>query len=445
MKNKYLLFVGLIFISSSVFASTLPTIETYYQHKEKTTEYIVDKDDDEDYKDDKFYFKILEKLSKKVSFTLNYIHNMRKYLEEQDINNKTHDYKATLDYFFFDDGDRSLKLDVNAGYKDKRYKDKQINDFDRFKTNAQLTYRVEGNYWIAFKGGLEQYDFITANHKDKYIYFGKINGKKYFMDEKLVLIGGAKLKNTEVNPVRDSSTDNTVASGQPVSNGVNLQGAKTETELNAGVDIKPGKKLLEKISLRGAWGERNTVEDDDWEDDEDELTYDYTYTLASARTVHPITDTLETALHGNIKDKNYKEVDNSYTSYLVGNDWSYKYYLQSKRKKYIVTKLDIFYGKTTYDTQVDSDNYKDGATIELAYKMWGKFSYGIEAGAMQYRYDYTEKDRNTYHAGVILTRKFFNNRLELNLEYNYRIKDYLDSDRRNIYQHSYQIGGVWKW
>lgn len=68
----------------------------------------------------------------------------------------------------------------------------------------------------------------------------------------------------------------------------------------------------------------------------------------------------------------------------------------------------------------------------------------MEFGAAQYRYELEDKDRDVYHIGAVLTRKFFHNKLEINLEYNYRIKDYLSTDRRNVYQNSFLIGGVYK-
>ncbi len=103
------------------------------------------------------------------------------------------------------------------------------------------------------------------------------------------------------------------------------------------------------------------------------------------------------------------------------------------------------YADTEYDIREDSSHYKNGATIELAYKMWGMWSYAVEFGGVGYRYELEEKDRDVYHVGAVLTKGFFDNKFKVNLEYNYRIKDYLSSDRRDVYQNSFLIGGVFKW
>lgn len=417
--KRYL--IGIIFslITSSAFAS-LPTVETYYQHTEKTTEYIVEKDDDLDYTQNKYYIRADEDLSKRLAVMLNYVNYTRTYKDEDDLNNRVQDIKNNWDYYFYKESAGSLKLDVNLAYKTKRYNDNETQDFNRTKASAQLTWDKDADWRIALKGGAEWYDFINSDEKKKNLYYEKITAKKYFNDEKIVLIGGAKLKQSEIN----------------------LKNHKNEYELDAGVDVKTDNPLLEKISLRGEFGARNTVEDEDYA--EEELNYDYKYVRASAKTVHQLTEKLETSLRGEIRDKTYEEVDYDYNSYLLGNKWKYKHYLKSKRKKYIQVSLDLVYANTKYKDLEDDSHYKDGAVLELAYKMWGMWSYSVEFGAMQYKYELEEKDRNDYHVGAVLTRGFFDNKFKLNLEYNYRIKDYLSSDRRNVYQNSFLIGGVFK-
>lgn len=415
---KYLLSVIILLISVPAYAS-LPTIRTYYQHGERTTEYIIEKDDDLDYSFNKYYISLDEELSKRLSFMLNYVDYRREYKEETDMNNRIRDYKSAWDYYFFKDKEKSLKLDFNLGYREKDYENKEKLDFEKTKVDSQLTYRDKENWWGAIRAGIDYYNFTNDKTKDRYIYSEGITVKKYFDDEHLTLIGAVRLKQVDLKEKND----------------------RDEYELELGTDIKTDYNILEKISLRWLLGERNTIEDEEYEED---LDYDYRYKSARVKTTHKLTETLETSIRGEIKEKNYDNVDYDYNSYLLGNEWSWKYFLTRKRKKYIQIGLDLVHGQTDYDIMENSSHYKNGITIALAYKMWGRWSYEIEFGASGYRYELEEKDRDVYHTGAAINRKFFDNKFEINLEYDYRIKDYLSSYKRNVYQHSFLIGGVFK-
>lgn len=417
--NKKIFYVVLFLVFAKMIYADWPVVETYYQHGERTTEDIVLDDDDLDYSFNKYYFKVDEDLTKRLSLMFNYVDQSRNYKIKDELNNNVRDYKNSWDYYFLKDKNSSLKLDVNLSYKTKRYDIKEKLDFNRVKASSQLTYRDEGNWWGAVKGGVEDYSFINNSSKDRDIYYGKVTAKKYFYDERLTLIGNVKLKQYDFKTRTD----------------------RNEYEAEAGVDIKTDYNLLEKISIRGEVGERNTIEDEEYEE---ELDFDYMYTLLKAKTVHQLLERLETSVRGEWKEKKYEEVDYDYNGFLVGNKWKWKYYLASKRKKYFQVSLDLLHGETEYDIRENSSHYKNGATIELAYKMWGMWSYSVELGGVGYRYELEEKDRDVYHFAAECSRGFFDNRFKVNLEYKYQIKDYVSSDRGNVYQNSFLIGGVYE-
>lgn len=415
---KYLVPTIILFIQPPLYAS-LPQVNIYYQHGERTTEYIIEKDDDLDYSFNKYYIRIDEELGKRLSFMLNYVEYMREYNEDRDLNNKIRDYKGTLDYYFFNEKLETLKLDFNIGYRGKAYENREKLNFEKTKVKSQLTYIEKENWWGAVRAGVDYYNFINDETKTRYIYSEGIIIKKYLDDERLTLIGNLKLKQIDIKEKND----------------------KDEYELELGTDIKTGYDILEKISLRGILGERNTIEDEEYEE---ELDYDYRYKSARIKTVHKLMNTLETSLRGEVKEKGYNDTNYDYNTYLIGNEWNWKYFLTHKRKRYIQVGFDLIHSQTDYDIMEGSSYYRNGAAVSLAYKMWGRWSYGIEFGVSGYRYQLEEKDRDVYYTGAIINRKFLDNRFEINLEYQYRIKDYLAADKSNIYQNSFLIGGVFK-
>ncbi len=158
--------------------------------------------------------------------------------------------------------EESLKLDFRLEYKEKRYDNAPIREYDQIRVAPTLTFKKKDIYTVNLTAGINNFNYLEAGEKDQLKIFGELGGKRYLLEKKLMLTSAYKIETTEQKKI-------------------NRQ--RLKHNLMGGFDYIFGAPLVYEITTRASWGKKDTKEEEERDED-----YDYEYWRYLAKTEHRI-------------------------------------------------------------------------------------------------------------------------------------------------------------
>jgi opacity protein-like surface antigen len=184
-----------------------------------------------------------------------------------------------------------------------------------------------------------------------------------------------------------------------------------------GFDHTPGNLYINKVEARFKWGQRDTRDDDERDDDSD-----YKFRQYNVKTLHKINDRLKTTLKYDYFIKDYNVIGLGHKGFYLANGYDYEILNDDKQRSWL--NFGLGRKDTRYIEITGNDYRKITADIRLNYsrkKNW-KGSIGIERSA--YKYDDEANDKKRYYAELSVEKLFLNGGLNVDLDLKYRLTDY---------------------
>lgn len=364
--------------------------------KRSTAEDYEEEDGDDDYTYSNYQVKFKQDLSERFGYDVSSFRYIKDYDSSDALDNKSQIYKINWFCYIRKQKERSLKFDLKILYKEKGYYDSPEREFSQFMLSPSLTFKKEGLYALNLLTGFNKYDYITADQNDQLKYLLKIDWYRYFMEKKWMITGyhaAEYLNHTQIDRVR------------------------LKNNRMVGLDYVPAKPYIQKIEARFKWGQRDTKDDDEHDEDSD-----YKFRQYNVKTSHKICEKLSTGLQYDYFIKDYNVLALDHKGFYIVNGYDYEILEDKAQRAWL--DFDLSRKDTRYIEKTGNDYRKIAAAVQLNYsrkKNW-KASLGIEGSF--YRYDDEENDKERYYAKLSGEKHLFNSNLNLNADLKYRFTDY---------------------
>ena len=396
MKWVFFLIVGILTLPSLAIADDF-TLSGYTEVGERSTaEDYEEEDEDNDYTYQNYHLKLQQKVSEFLSCNIGSFIYDKDYKDKNSLDNISRIFNTKWSYYPGKLEKESLRLDFNLKYKEKRYDDTPRSEYDQILVSPKLTFRKKNLYPVDLSAGVNNYDYTEASEKDQLKTFGKIGGKRYFLEERLMLTSSYKLETTDEKKINRE---------------------RTKHNLRGGFDYIFDLPWLSKIITRGGWGERDTKEEE--EKDED---YDYEYWSHYAKTVHQITSRLKTDLKYQYFKKDYLTADLDHRGFYIKNNWAYKILDDEKNK--ITLRVFGQHKDVEYTLKSGNDYRKETAEVKATYQRKKNWKAAASLQGNFYDYNDASKDKKRYYVKLSGEKLFKDGDWVLSIDLKYRYTDY---------------------
>ncbi|MFB0526316.1 MAG: hypothetical protein ACETVO_02445, partial [bacterium] len=144
-----------------------PTLSGFFEAGNRNTIEAIEAKSTLAYDYAKYYLRYNSPVTKPLNLTFVYNSYAKKYEDRKDLNNDTISVKSYWDYSLFVKKDSSLKLDVDLGWREKRYKEKDIYTNSQWLLKLKSTYRIEDLWSLSGELGYRDYDYFLTEGKDR--------------------------------------------------------------------------------------------------------------------------------------------------------------------------------------------------------------------------------------------------------------------------------------
>lgn len=406
----YVLMPAFVCILPFDFEAAASVLSGYVETGESSTaQDYQEEDNDEDYSYQNYHLRLAQQASPRLGYDLSSFVYNKNYKAADQLDNRARIFKGGMKYDLKKSKEKTLELGIELDYKQKRFFNNPANEYDRIMTSPQLTLEKSHLYAVSISAGVDIFDYLQAGQKDLTKIFVKTAGKRFFLDEKLVLHSGYKLETAQQNKIERE---------------------RTKHEAQGGIDYVFGLPLIYKFSAQAGWGQRDTKTDEDRDQD-----LDYTYWRAATQTEHKLGPKLDTVFNFRYFKKDYLAADLGHHGFSIGNDWDYEVWDDEKRK--IAFSLGAEHKEVGYPLRQDNDYRKE--TLELSAGYQRKKNYKVRAAWEENFYDFddgtNDKRRSFFKIG--LEKLFLQKDLILSLDFKFRYTDY--QERPNKTQESVRL------
>ena len=367
--------------------------------KSSTAEDYEEEDTDDDYTYQNYHLKLEQKVSDRLSYDISSFVYHKDYKTADSLDNISKVFKTNWSYYLKKAREKSLELDLNVQYKEKRYNNTPANEYDEISVVPSLTFQKKDLYAIDLALGLDNFDYLAEGQRDQFKVFTRAGGKRYLLDKKLMLTGSYRLENTEQEKIDRK---------------------RTKQQILGGFDYIFELPWIYKIVTRASWGERDTKEEEGRDED-----FDYEYWQYYVKTEHKVSPKLKTGLKYQYFKKDYLTADLDHKGFYIQNSWDYEVLDDEKQRvglDFAVEHKDVKYGLKS-----GNDYQKETAEVKLSYKR--KKNWQASAGLEQNFYDFQAgNDKKRAYARLSAEKLFLEGDLVLSLDLKYRYTDYEQKD-----------------
>ncbi len=397
MKVKWkILLIGLLILPSLAIADDF-TLSGYAEVGKKSTAEDYDEEDtDDDYTYQNYHLKFEQEVCPRLSYDISSFIYDKDYKSKDSLDSISRIFKTNWSYYIRDLKEESLKLNFKLKYKEKRYDNTPGSEYDQIRVAPSLTFKRKGLYTANLTAGINNFDYLEAGEKDQLKAFGKIGGKRYLWEKRLMLTSSYKIETTEEKKINRE---------------------RTKHNLQAGFDYIFDLPWVYKITTRSGWGERDTKEEEERDED-----YDYEYWLYGARTVHKITPRLKIDLKYQYFKKDYLTADLDHRGFYIKNTWAYK--ILDDEKNRIVLNLLGQHKDVEYALKAGNDYQKETAEIKVAYQRKKAWKASLSLQGNFYDFNDSSKDKERYYVKLSGEKLFKDGDLALSIDFKYRYTDY---------------------
>ncbi len=347
----------------------------------------------------KYYLRYRYPIRKPLNLTLVYNAYTKKYKDRKDLNNNTISIRNYWDYSLFTRKDSSLKLDVDLGWREKRFKEKDIYTNTQWLLKLKSTYKIEDLWSLSGELGYKDYDYFLTEGKDRMEFSEKMEGKRYFSNKKLQFLALLNFRQTDFDSKSDTN----------------------HFIYRLGVEMRPEFSFLSEVAGRIEEGKKYT--DEDMEEEEQEGDYYFAYRRWWWKTEHPVMERMYMVLKYTDYDKDYTSADYDYRWYEIENQWRYLFSKDHTRRSSLV--FGYLHRETDYSQRKISSYDKDSIEIRAQYSWRNNWKALLNFGVGFYNYTIgRERDKTNYSLGIQFEKEIITRKLALATEYKWKLKDY---------------------
>jgi len=379
-----------------------PTLSGFFEAGNRSTKEAIEAEKTLSYDYAKYYLRYDYPIRKPLNLKLVYNSYTKKYEDRRDLNNNTISIKSYWDYSLFTKKDSSLKLDVDLGWREKRYKEKDKYTNSQWLLKLKSTYRIEDLWSLSGEMGYKDYDYFLSEGKDRIEFSEKVEGKRYFYNSRLQFLALLNFRQTDFDSKPDTN----------------------QVIYRLGVEVRPEFSFLSEMAGRIEEGKKYTDEDIDEDiEEEQEGDYYFKYRRWWLKTEHPVRERMYTVLKYTDYDKNYTTADYDYHWYEIENRWRYLLLKDNINRLSLI--FSYLHRETDYSQRNISSYDKDSVEMQAQYSRKNNWKAQLKFGVSFY--DYTigrERDKTNYSLGIQFEKEIITRKLALATEYKWKLKDY---------------------
>ncbi|MCM8812872.1 MAG: hypothetical protein NC924_02920 [Candidatus Omnitrophica bacterium] len=331
----------------------------------------------------------------KVGFDLATLIQEKDYQTKDSLDNRSRSVKAKWLLGIVDD-EGSIELSLPLAYKEKRYSNSPQHEYDRLTVAPAVVFREYDIGSIDISGGITSYDYAANNDKDQLNIFGKIGASRYLLDQCVLLSSSYRVQSADEHEIGRR---------------------KTKQEVMGGLDIRPDWPWLRTISHRLFWGQRDTRDDEERDED-----YDYEYWRYYTKTTHKINKRLKTDLKYEYFKKDYLSAAIDHRGFSLLNSWDYELLADVMRRVWF--GLDAEYKNVRYAVGDNDDYTKERLALSANYQQKKNWKAMVSVEDNYYDQAGRQNDRNRWYARLRGEKWFRGGDFSLTAEFKYRYTDY---------------------
>lgn len=350
-----------------------------------------------------YHLGLAQTISQRLKYTASAFLYDKNYRQSDSLNNVCRIFSSLWSYDFKQPKKQSLQTDLAFKYRGKRYQDMPTKSYDQVMVKPSLKFEVPDLYMIYFASGIESFRYPDQDNKNQLALSGKIGGEKYFRQKKLVLSLTYKMEHLNQKQVNRK---------------------KVKHDLAAGMDYKFGLRWIDKINAGASWGQRDTKDDDQRDED-----YDYRYRRYFIKTTHKISDKLKTDLKYEFFKKDYISAHLGHRFFYISSGWDYE--IHDNKKCRFALGVDAAHRRVDYVQGESADYRKETAAIETSYRKTKDWKAALGWEESFYVYNDSSKNKRRHYVFVSLEKYLMAQALVLDIDFKYRFTDYrYDNDEK---------------
>jgi len=368
--------------------------------KRSTAEDYEEEDTDDDYAYQNYHLKLEQEVSDRLSYDISSFIYKKDYKSRDSLDNISRLFKTNWSYYLRKLKEDSLKLDFKLRYKEKRYKNTPGSEYDQINVAPTLTFKKKDLYTVDLTAGIDNFDYLAPGAKDQLKIFSKIGGNRYFLDKKLMLTSAYKIETLEQKIINRK---------------------RTKQEVAGGFDYLFDLPWLYKITTRAGWGQRDTKEDEERDED-----FDYEYWSYYTKTEHKINPKLKTDLKYQYFKKDYISADLDHRGFYIQNGWDYEI-LDDEKQRWGL-EFNIEHKDVDYTLKTGNNYKKETAELKASYQRKKNWKTSVSLEENFYDFNDSSNDKKRYYAKLSVEKLFFKGDVVLLADFKYRYTDYEQKD-----------------
>lgn len=396
MKGVFFLIIGLLLLPSLAWADDFVFSGYTEVGKRSTVEDYEEEDTDDDYTYRKYHLKFRQEVSDRLSYDIGSFIYDKDYESKDSLDNIFRIFKTRWSYYLRKLREESLRLDFRLKYKEKRYDNRPRSEYDQVRVAPSLTFKRKDIYTVNLAAGMNNFDYLETGEKDQLKVFGRMGGKRYFLEKKLRLISSYKLETTEEKKINRE---------------------RTKHNLRGGFDYIFELPWVYKITARAGWGKRDTKEEEERDED-----YDYEYWRYYAGTEHRIAPRLKTNLKYQYFKKDYVSADLDHRGFYIRNGWDYE--ILDNEKERLWLDLDVEHKDVDYSLKTGNNYQKETVEVKVTYRRKKSWKASVSLRGNFYDYNDSTRDKKRYYVKLSGEKLFKDRDLALSIDFKYRYTDY---------------------
>ncbi|MCJ7646888.1 hypothetical protein MUO65_08370 [bacterium] len=384
-----------------------PTFRGFFEAGSRTTIEAIDEEGNTlDYDYTKYYLRYKNPIRKPLNLTLVYSSYHKKYEDKKELNNNTISLKSYWDYSLFERKESSLKLDVDLGWREKRYRNKDLYTNSQWMSKLRSTYKIRDLWSVSGELGYKDYDYFLTEGRDRKEFSESVDGERYFFNKRLQCLALLNFRQTDFDSKPDTN----------------------QFIYRLGANVKPEFSFLSEMEGRIEEGKKYTDEEEEEEEEEQEGDYYFKYRRWWLKTKHPVFERMYTVLKYTDYNKNYTTAKYDHRWYEIENWWRYLL-LENPTRRLSIT-FSYLHRETDYSQMKISSYDKDSVEMGVDYSWKNNWNTSLNLGVAIYDYTIGEEDKKNYSIGIQLEKEIIAHKLALATEYKWKFKDYeLGSDK----------------
>ena len=361
---------------------------------------FAEEDTDEDYGYQNYHLKLERRVSDRLNYDVSSFVYRKDYKDRDSLDNISRIFKAGLSYDLRRFGDERIRFDFNLKSRQKRYKNSPASEYDEIGAAPGLTFEEKDNYRIDFNLGVDSFDYLAEGEKDQFKTSAGMDVQKHFLEERLTLLSSYKVEQLEQEKANRE---------------------KTKQEAGGGFDYKFDLPWVQKLTSRLSWGQRDTKDEEDRDED-----MDFEYWQYYAKSEHRISPKLKTGLKYQYFVKDYIAVDLDHRGFYLQNSLDYE--LLDSQKQRVWLDFAAEHKELKYNLKPANNYQKETLELKISYKK--KKNWQASAGLEENFYDFSAKsnDKNRTYLKLSAEKLFQEGDFALTVDFKYRYTDYAQKE-----------------